>query len=115
MAISGLYQNSPTVGTAEYSCINNSTSGLAASTTACMAQIFLDLNALAAGDSFQVAVYEKVNGGTQRLAEKWTFTGVQGKPIWASPGILLREGWDYSLKKLAGTDRSIPFEIRGAS
>lgn len=114
MGITTFYNASPTVSTAEYSCVNNSTAGLGATTNAAMVQIFVDLNALAAGDSFQIAMYEIINAGTQRLVEKWIFTGVQGKPHWCSPGVILREGWDFGLKKLAGTDRVLPFDVRGA-
>lgn len=115
MAIAELINQSPTVGTGEYSVTAGTTSGPSTSAADGFYQIFLDLNALAAGDVFQLKMYERVNAGTQRLFETWTFSGVQGKPGWASPGFMLMDGWDFTLKKVSGTDRSIPHSVRQAT
>ena len=112
MAISEAFTASPTVGTSEYSVVNNSTS-LGASTSSGIYQLFLDLNALVAGDEFQVRVYEKVqSGGTQRVVWQSNISGAQSLPIWASPTLILINGWEMSLKKIAGTDRAIPLSCR---
>lgn len=115
MAITVHNDGAATIGTAEYSMAGSTTSGVPlADTTTGFYQLFVDLSAMAAGDQFQVKLYEKVNAGTQGLMETWTFTGVQSKAIWAAPGMILMEGWDMTIKKLAGTDRSIGFSIRKA-
>lgn len=76
-------------------------------------QLFLDLNALAAGDIFELKFYEKVgSASTQRLLDSCRFAGVQGKPNWVSPSLIFLHGWDITLKKIAGTDRTIDWSIR---
>lgn len=115
MAITEYIHQSPTVGTAEYSVTAGTTSGPSADTNDGFYQIWLNLSALAAGDQFQLKLYEKVDAGTQGVAETWTFTGVQGKPIFVAPGFILLDGWDFTLKKIAGTDRSIPHSVRKAT
>lgn len=116
MALTEPYTRSPTVGTSEYSIVGNSTGGPSSSNVKGSYQLFLDVNALAAGDEFEVALYEKVtSSGTQRLVKKWTLQGVQGSPIWATPGMMLYEAWDFTLKKLSGTDRQIFASVRQAA
>lgn len=112
MAISEAYSGSETVTTTEWSLTGDDNS-LAAITTDGVYQVFLDLNAMLAGDIFVFRVYEKVlSGSTQRLVFSATFGGVQGEPVWASPSLVLMHGWDMSLLKLAGTDRAIDWSIR---
>lgn len=75
-------------------------------------QAFLDLNAVAAGDVFEFKVYEKARtSDTQRLLMVAQFSGAQGSPIWASPSLILGAGWDMTLKKISGTDRTITWRI----
>jgi hypothetical protein len=112
MAISEAFSGSETVGTTEHS-LTTDTSGPDVETSDGVFQVFLDLNALAAGDLFSFYVYEKVlTGSTQRLAYSATFTGTQGAPVWVSPSLILLHGWDATLKKIAGTDRNIDWSIR---
>jgi hypothetical protein len=112
MALSAAYENSASVSTTEYSLPNNSTT-LTPITADGVYQLFLDLNALVAGDTYELKLYEKVlSAGTQRLIETWVFTGVQGKPHWVAPSLLLLHGWDMTLKRLAGSDRTIGWSIR---
>ena len=111
MAISEAYANSATVGTTEYSCSNNSTT-IATQTDDGVYQVFLDLNAMAAGDEFQIRVLEKCrSSGTQRAVFVASVVGVQGE-LWCSPSLILLHGWDVTLKKIAGTDRAIEWSIR---
>lgn len=106
-------ENSPTVSTAEYSFVNNSTS-IASNTTQGVFSLWFDLNAMVAGDQFQLRVLEKtVSGGTQRSVYEAVFTGAQGSPLVYLPGWHLKNGWDFTLKRLAGADRAIPYSIRG--
>ena len=76
-------------------------------------QCLLDLNALIAGDNFQLKLYEKVaTADTQRLMETWSFVGAQSKPNFSSPSFILMHGWDFTLIRIAGTDRTITWSIR---
>lgn len=105
-------ESSPTVGTTEYSFANGSTT-LATKTEKGVYALALDCNAVVAGDQFLVQVYETARSaaGTKRLLESWLIEGPPGKPILYLPstgGIMLGNGWDWTIKKLAGTDRAIP-------
>lgn len=71
--------------------------------------------ALAKGDYFQVAIYEKVlSGGTQRKVFSTIVGNAQAEP-WIIPPLMLRHGWDMTLKKVAGTDRSWDASVRGVA
>lgn len=115
MAISALYENSASISTTEYSLPNASTT-LTPKTDDGVFQLFLDLNALAAGDQYELKLYEKVqSAGTQRLSETWIFDGAQGSPHWISPAFVLLHGWDFTMKRLAGSDRTIGWSVRQLS
>jgi hypothetical protein len=76
-------------------------------------QVFIDFSALTATEEYLVSVKEKAtSGGTQRIIFRATVAGVQGSPIWVSPSLILIHGWDVTLTKKAGTDRSISWSIR---
>ena len=107
-------ENNATITTVERSIVQNTTSGVPTSnTTEAYIEVFLDLNTLQAGDIFLLQYYEKVqNGGTQRLLGQNHFTGVQGQPNVVLPPIHLKNGYDITLKKIAGTDRAIVWSIR---
>jgi len=112
MAITEAFAGSETVGTTEWS-MTTDTSGPDVETLDGVFQIWLDVNALAAGDQFQVRVYEKVQtADTQRLCHEAILTGAQSPPIYVIPSLILMNGWDATLKKLAGTDRAITWSIR---
>lgn len=109
------FTGTETVGTTEWS-MTTDTSGPDADTNAGIYQAFIDLNAVAAGDTFEFKAYEKVRtGDTQRAVFSARFTGAQGLPVWASPSLILGIGWDMTLKKLAGTDRAINWRISRVS
>lgn len=112
MALSAAYEGSGSISGTEYSLPNASTS-LTPITVDGVYQLFLDLNAMAAGDQYELKLYEKVqSAGTQRLVETWFFDGVQGKPHTALPSFILLHGWDMTMRKIAGTDRTIAWSIR---
>lgn len=107
-----LVDRTPTVTTSEYSIPGDTTTGVPTSQTDdAMMQIVLDLNALAAGDEFELSFYEKAtSGGTQRKVDTIRFVGPQ-PPYWV-PAFIVAHGWDATLKKITGTDRSIPCSLR---
>lgn len=108
-------ENSATISTTEYSLPNNSTT-LTPQADKVYLQVFLDLNALTATEEYLLKVYEKVqSGGTQRIVYTATFIGVQSPPIWTSPTLALGNGWDVTLDKIAGTDRTIVWSLRKTS
>lgn len=115
MAITEAYTNSETVGTTEHSMPNDSAT-LTPITVGGVYQAFVDLANLAAGDEFEIKLHEKVtSGGTQRVVSTWSFSGAQAQPAWASPSMILLHGWDLTVKKIAGTDRSISWSIRSVA
>lgn len=111
MAISEAFTGSETVSTTEWS-LTTDTSGPDAETSDGVFQCFVDINALAAGDDFRLRLYEKVlSGGTQRLVEEWTLTIATGKAV-MTPAAVLLHGWDFTLIRVAGSDRAIDWSIR---
>jgi len=105
------FTGTETVGTTEWS-MTTDTAGPDAETTAGVFAALVDFNAVAAGDTFRFAVYEKCRtGDTQRLIYTAEITGAQPSPLWASPSLFLGVGWDMTLKKIAGTDRAINWRI----
>ena len=116
MAVTEANTFNTSVSTTELSIING-TSTIATSTTAGCYQCYLDLSVLDAGDRFEFRVYEKVrSASTQRVVMLATFQHAQGTDgaNWVSPPLLLLNGWDMTLKRVAGTDRTIEASIRKA-
>jgi hypothetical protein len=104
------------IGTTEYSLLNDSTT-VAAATDDGIFQPVLELNNLAADDAYDLAVYEKVvSGGTQRKHLITRFEGVQADPVYIGPAFVLMHGWDFTLQRdsASGADRSIAWSIRQA-
>lgn len=116
MAVTEAFTFNSSVSTTELS-ITNGTSTLANQTTAGCYQCFLDLSALADGDQFEFRVYEKTrSASTRRVCFYAVIANGQGTDgaLWVSPPLLLMNGWDMSIDKLAGTDRTIEASIRKA-
>jgi hypothetical protein len=115
MALSEAFANSQTVGAGEWSMPNDAAySAAAAKTDDGVFQVFLDLSALADGDTFRFAAYEKVlAASTQRRFFSQEISNAQGtEDNWVSPSFLLLHGWDFTLQKVTGTDRNIDWSIR---
>ena len=104
------------LSTTEWSMVNNS-STIATNTAAGCYQAFVDLNALANADVFRFSAYEKVlSGSTQRKFFSQEISNDQGvEDNWVSPSFLLLNGWDFTLIKVSGTDRTIDWSIRKAA
>lgn len=114
MAITEAFTNSQTVSTTEHSMpADASYSSGSPQTDDGVYQAFVDLSAMAAGDEFEFKVYEKVSSSaTQRLIYVKNFVGGCALPLHVTPSLVLLHGWDMTLKKIAGTDRSIEWSIR---
>lgn len=111
MAITAPFEDAATIGTTEYSLPNDSTT-LTPQTDDGVYQVFLDLSAMQAGDQYQLRVYEKVQAiGSQLLVYEAIITGGMAA-TYVFPSLVLLHGWDVTVKKLAGTDRSIGWSIR---
>lgn len=112
MAISEAFTGTETVSTTEWS-LTTDTSGPDAETSDGVFQLLLDLSTLVNGDVFTLRGYEKVIGaGTQRKFFEFDFAHLQSTPHWVSDSFILLHGWDFTLIKSAGTDRSITWSIR---
>lgn len=112
MAITEAYAGSQSVSTTEWSLTGDDDS-VDEITADGLYQVFLDLNALAGADMFRVRIYEKVQSSdTQRVVYEAFLGGPQASPIWVSPALILIHGWDVTLLKIAGTDRTITWSIR---
>lgn len=112
MALAAAYEDSASISTTEYSLPNDGTT-LTPITVDGVYQLFLDLSALTATEQYRLRFYERVQAaGTTRVFHEVTFSGAQGEPVYVSPSFLLLHGWDITLQKLQGTDRSIPWSIR---
>lgn len=110
MAIT-LTNGSATIGVTEYSLPSVSTTRVA-QTDDCILQPFIDVSAMAAGDEYRIRIYERVNGGTQRVVYESSLLGAQGSPIFAAPSLIVGDGWDVAVQKIAGTDRAIAWSLR---
>jgi hypothetical protein len=111
MAIQYL-ENSATISTTEYSLPNNSTT-LTPQTTAGQVQCFIDFNAMTASEEYRIRIYEQARtADTQRLVWDARLVGAQSQPLFATPALTLSRGWDITVTKVAGTDRTITWSVR---
>jgi len=112
MAITEAFAGSETVSTTEWS-LTTDTAGPDAEASDGIFQVYLDLNAMANGDIFRFRGYEKAQStDTQRCFLDFSFAHAQSTPNWVSDAFILMHGWDFTLLKVAGTDRAITWSIR---
>ena len=112
MAISEAFANTATISTTEFYLASNSTTKTD-QTDDGIYQLWLKLDALTTADSFRVRLYERVlSGDTTAGAAEWSVTGDATNPRSPSPTFILLHGWEFSLQKITGTDRSISWSIR---
>lgn len=112
MAITEAFTGTETVTTTEHS-LTTDTGGPDAETSDGVFQVFIDCNAVANGDTFRFRIYEKVlSSSTQRVAFEHVIAHAQAEPVFVSPSLILLHGWDMTLTKLGGTDRSFDWSIR---
>lgn len=113
MAISEPYElDGVTVGASELSVCSGTTS-LSTITDDGVYQLWIDAYAMAKGDEFRIKAYEKVEGtgGTKKVFAQWTLMGVQSE-VFVTPTFVLINGWDFTIQKIAGTDRAFDASIR---
>jgi hypothetical protein len=68
---------------------------------------------MAKADEFRIRAYEKVEatGGTKKRFAEWSLLGVQAE-VFVTPSFILLHGWDFTIQKIAGTDRAFDASIR---
>ena len=102
--------DSATISTTEYGLASDSTS-ITYQTDDCDLTVLVRIASMAAGDQFRLRLYEKVNGGTAEVVWESIVTGVQPGPI-VMPRLVVGEGWEATVQKLAGTDRTVHWSLR---
>ena len=113
MAITEPYElDGVTVTTAAIS-IPSGTSTPSAITTDGVYQLWVDAGNMAKADEYEIRILEKVEGtgGAQKTVYRITLLGVQSEVI-VTPSLILINGWDMTIDKLAGTDRAFDASIR---
>jgi hypothetical protein len=101
---------SASIGSSEVSLISGTTT-LQASTTAGDVEAWIDLSNMTFGDTYQVRVVEKVNGGTAANAYIFFPKDVQVGLRRVGP-LRVGEGWDVRLKLTAGSARTVNWSLR---
>lgn len=103
------------VSTTELSLLSGTTT-LQSDTTAGVYQVIVDgiTSAVGKSDQFRLRCKEKLLTGTQRVVFPCAIYGTQSEMIY-TPMMDLLDGWDYTLIKLAGTDRNFTASIRKAA
>lgn len=103
--------NSATIGATEFSLPANTTTGVPTSQTDDhFEQCKVYFVSTVAGDIFEVKIYEKVLT-TQRVSYSFRVRGPTST-IYTIPGEILGEGYDITVKKIAGTDRVVEWSLR---
>lgn len=116
MAIAEIYAGTESITNDEWSLTTDTTT-LATDTTDGIYQVWLDLSNLADGDVFIFRGYEKVQStDSQRCFLRQELAGAQGETDnLVTYSFCLLHGWDFTLYKAAGTDRTITWSIRRVS
>jgi len=114
MPISEPYElDGVTIGASELSIVSGTTS-LQTITDDGVYQLWIDpVTSMAKGDEFKIRIYEKVEGtgGTKRVVFSATLSDAQSE-IFVTPMLVLINGWDMTIQKIAGTDRAFDASIR---
>jgi hypothetical protein len=100
-----------TVSTTEISFVSGTTS-LQTITTDGVYQLWLDPSNMLKADEYRIRGYEKaLSGTTKRSFVSWTLMGAQND-CFCTPTFILMNGWDFTIIKIAGTDRAFSASIR---
>jgi hypothetical protein len=112
VAITEAFNNAATISTTEYFLASNSTTKTS-QTDDGVYQCFIELNNLVRGDKYVLKVYEKVrSASTDRVIFSATIANDQTDDNYVTPSLILLHGWEFSLIRTAGADRSIAWSIR---
>lgn len=107
-----------TVGSSELSILSGTTS-LPSTTDAGVYQIWVDSMgaSLAKDDKFTFRLYEKVEGtgGSKRVVLSAQMHHYATETFVLPGGLALKNGWDATLQKTAGTDRAFSASVRRAA
>jgi hypothetical protein len=113
MAISEVFSGSTTFTSTEYWLAAGSTTQGSGQATDGVYQLFIDVSTLTAGDIYRIEAYDSARStDTAREIFKDFVGGPVDSGIWASPSFILMHKWDFSVTKIAGTDRTLPWSIR---
>lgn len=119
MAVQELYFDAGTsISTTEYSLPNDAaySAGDGVLATPVVLQAFIDFSAMQAGDQYQVRIYDSVYADspmpTQKVIYEAVLTGPQSG-LFVTPSLVLLHNWDVTVDRLAGSDRSIAWSLRG--
>lgn len=104
--------DSATISTTEYFLFSDSTTATYQTTDA-IVQVFIDFANMAAGDTYRVRIYEK-NPTTARVFYDCYLVGTQARQF-VSPAFVLGVGYEVSVIRTAGSDRSIAWSLRSVT
>lgn len=113
MAISEAFElDGVTVGTAPISVVSGTTT-VTSQTTAGIYQLWVDALAMAKGDEFKIKGLEVVEatGNVRKTFFQATLQGVQTE-VFVTPTFILMNGWNWTIEKVAGTDRAFDASLR---
>ena len=97
------YNVSEAVSTTEHS-FTTDTAGPDTQTDEGMMQAHLDVSDMVTGDELQIRVYEKISSGaSQQIYYQSNLVGPQSPPVFVTPGIFVKHGWDVTCDAIAGT------------
>lgn len=103
-------ENSVSVSTTAISFTNGNTT-VATNTANELVAAYCEIGSMAAGDEFEVELLEKTrSASTQASRQKWRLPF--GSGVFESPMFILGNGWDFTIKKIAGTDRTCELSLR---
>jgi hypothetical protein len=105
-----------TISTSEISIVSGTTT-LQTVTDDGVYQLWVDDRSnMTKTEEFAIRIYETVLAAdaSKRQAFEATLKGVQSE-VFVSPMLMLGNGWDMTLQKLAGTDRAFSATIRRVS
>ena len=105
-----------TIGATEWSIPRNASYDIAQSQTDDgVYQLWIDplVAPMAKGDEFRIRIYEKVEatGGTKRVVFSATLSDAQAE-LFVTPMLILINGWDMTIQKIAGSDRAFDASVR---
>lgn len=114
MAITEPYELDGVTVTATELSIVSGTTTLQTITDDGVYQLWVDGTAtMVLADEYKIRIYEKVEatGGVKKVVFTAILRHAQSE-IWVSPMLILINGWDMTLQKIAGTDRAFDASIR---